>query len=119
MPRDSIRVVYNHLDNVARQLAFLADEMVKNEAEIMRSTAENMVPVRTGLLRSTIKSVKTGLASYEVEANTKYAGYVEWGTRYMNAQPYMTPGYAAGLLALPVEARKFGVNIKRVARGGR
>ena len=29
----------------------------------------------------------------EVAPHTNYAGYVEWGTRFMNAQPYVRPAY--------------------------
>ncbi|MFQ8894288.1 MAG: HK97-gp10 family putative phage morphogenesis protein [Dorea sp.] len=31
----------------------------------------------------------------EIEPTADYAAYVEYGTRFMNAQPYMRPAYNA------------------------
>lgn len=38
-----------------------------------------------------LESQKPESATYRVTADTEYAVYVEFGTRYMEAQPYMRP----------------------------
>jgi len=38
-----------------------------------------------------LEEAKPGTAEYRVSANTDYAVYVEFGTRYMEAQPYLRP----------------------------
>jgi HK97 gp10 family phage protein len=54
--------------------------------------------VRTGRLRS---SISTSLGSDEeglycdVGSNVEYAGYVELGTRYMRARPFLRPALEA------------------------
>lgn len=54
--------------------------------------------VRSGRLRS---SISTALGSDElgvycdIGSNVEYAGYVELGTRYMKARPYLRPALAA------------------------
>lgn len=48
----------------------------------------------TGTLKRSIKvSIKDNGLTAESQANTEYAGYVEYGTRFMEAQPYMDPAF--------------------------
>lgn len=50
-----------------------------------------MCPVRTGYLKSTIGGNQTSDTTYEVYADAEYAQYVEYGTYKMSAQPYFEP----------------------------
>lgn len=50
-----------------------------------------MCPVRTGYLKSTIGGEQTSDTTYEVYADAEYAQYVEYGTYKMSAQPYFEP----------------------------
>lgn len=48
----------------------------------------------TGNLKRSIKmSTKDSGLTAEVEASAEYAGYVEHGTRFMEAQPYLKPAF--------------------------
>jgi HK97 gp10 family phage protein len=59
-------------------------------AEKVRAQAEKNAPSRTGYLRSSIYAqVQDWVAQIGVEAS--YAYFVEFGTRYMRAQPYLYP----------------------------
>lgn len=62
-------------------------------AERIADFARDLVPVDTGFLQSSIKAVHLSKYS-QVVANAKYAGYVEFGTYRMAAQPYMRPAVA-------------------------
>jgi HK97 gp10 family phage protein len=53
--------------------------------------AKRIVPVRTGRLRASIGTGHIDGNSAVVQASAPYAGYVELGTRYMRAQPYLRP----------------------------
>lgn len=56
--------------------------------------AKFLVPVDTGRLRSSITFQMSTLDSrpaVEVGTNVEYAPFVEFGTRYMRAQPYLIP----------------------------
>lgn len=56
----------------------------------IKHTARKLVPVRTGYLRSTIYSkIREWVA--EIGAEAPYAMFVELGTRYMRARPYLFP----------------------------
>lgn len=74
-----------------------APEMVKvvkkNGAELQQKEMRT-VPVDTGnLKRSILLSVEDNGMTSTVEPTANYAGYVEYGTRYMDAQPYVRPSY--------------------------
>jgi HK97 gp10 family phage protein len=56
----------------------------------MLQTALNLVPVRTGYLRSTLGLEQTANWTFNLYARAPYAGYVEWGTRHMAARLYIT-----------------------------
>ena len=65
----------------------------------VKADAERLVPVRTGYLQSTIFS-KSQQWQIEVGAEAAYAAAVEFGTRNMRAQPYLTPAVEAYLPSL-------------------
>lgn len=60
----------------------------------MQQTAQICVPVDTGFLKDSIElDLLDGGLTAHVEAYAEYAAYVEFGTRYMEAQPYIRPAY--------------------------
>jgi HK97 gp10 family phage protein len=64
---------------------FLVSWAAEVKAEAMR-----LVPVRTGYLRSSIYAkIQEWVA--EIGAEATYALFVELGTKYMQAQPYLFP----------------------------
>lgn len=67
-------------------------QVVKLNGSEMQQRAMRKVPVDTGTLKRSIRLdiTQDGLTA-RVTANTNYAAYVEYGTRFMHAQPYMRP----------------------------
>jgi HK97 gp10 family phage protein len=56
----------------------------------VKTLAKQLAPVRTGHLRSSIYAkIQEWVA--EIGAEATYALFVEFGTRYMQAQPYLYP----------------------------
>ena len=71
--------------------------VVQYHGSEMQTTAQMVcpvAPVNGGTLRDsiTLELIDDGFTA-EVEPHTNYAGYVEWGTRYMDAQPYIKPAF--------------------------
>ena len=65
-------------------------------AEHVKALAKQLVPVRTGYLRSTIYAkIREWVA--EIGAEATYALFVEFGTRYMRARPYLFPAVRENL----------------------
>ena len=55
------------------------------------SDARTIVPYRTGRLHKSIRHRVVSSRTVRISARTRYAVYVELGTRYMMAQPYLRP----------------------------
>lgn len=67
---------------------------VKFHGGEMQETAQICCPVRTGFLKDSIElDITDGGLTAIVEPYADYAGYVEYGTRFMGAQPYIRPAY--------------------------
>lgn len=66
--------------------------------ETFLSIADDLVPVDTGFLQSTLESDNDGWEAY-AEASAEYAQYPEYGTWCQDAQPYFTPAVQEGLQA--------------------
>lgn len=62
-----------------------------NTLEFEREAKAN-APVDTGFLRRGIQS-KVGNLEGRITSTAEYSGYLEYGTRYMVAQPFMKPAY--------------------------
>lgn len=81
--------------------------VVKQNGAGLQAKAQRNAPVGTpastgipgyvgGTLKRSIQlEIKDGGLTAEAEAKAEYAPYVEWGTRYMDAQPYMKPAFHA------------------------
>jgi HK97 gp10 family phage protein len=59
-------------------------------ASDVKALAKQLVPVRTGYLRSTIYAKIRDYVA-EIGAEATYALFVELGTRHMRARPYLYP----------------------------
>lgn len=65
-------------------------EAINVFSDIFMRISQEMVPVDTGFLKSTLKSFGSGM-TIEAEATADYAQYVEYGTWCCPAQPYFNP----------------------------
>lgn len=81
--------------NTARKVAAAARRRVPQPPGIAPRTpwAKNSPSgyVRTGNLKRSIDRVKLEPGKHAVVVNEKYGRYVEYGTRYMIAQPFLAP----------------------------
>jgi len=68
--------------------------VVKMNGSQLQQKAMQNAPVDTGnLKRSITLTFEDGGLTARIKATAEYAPYVEWGTRFMNAQPYIRPAY--------------------------
>jgi len=65
-------------------------EQLANWASDVKEYAKRIVPVRTGRLQGSI-FVRTLDWMVEIGAEAAYAALVEFGTRYVQARPYLFP----------------------------
>lgn len=68
--------------------------VVKRNGAQLQTKAQENAPVVSGTLERSIElDITDGGMTAEVEPSAEYAAYVEYGTRYMDAQPYLKPAY--------------------------
>ena len=79
------------LENAPHTIRVVANRVADREIPKVAEKAKRLAPVRTGRLRNSIYWRKTGFLGYMVGAAVYYAGFVEFGTRYMRARPYLRP----------------------------
>ena len=85
--QQSASVVIKSLDNAC-------EGAIKETCEEIQELAKEYAPVRTGTLRDSI-TMKVDGKTGEVYPTVPYAKYVENGTRYMLAKPFMRPAFDA------------------------
>ena len=79
-----------------RQNVQMADvkKVVRHNGAEMQAKAQQNAPVDTGTLKRSIEiEITDGGMTAEVEPTADYAPYVELGTRFMEAQPYLGPAF--------------------------
>ncbi|MGT2895907.1 HK97-gp10 family putative phage morphogenesis protein [Streptococcus entericus] len=110
----SIKFKVKGVDRLVRQMAYKSKQaQVATEKELERSSlriersAKVNAPVKKGVLRNTIFSIKAGKLTYKVTAPQHYAIYVEKGTRKMRAKPFMAP-------AIDAERPKLINNLRKI-----
>ena len=65
----------------------------KHGAELQKNAKRN-APIDTGTLKRSIGlEIENAGLSAEVEPKEDYSAYVELGTRFMQAQPYLMPAF--------------------------
>lgn len=118
------RLVKNNLPRVMRVVLRSQESMPKALADDVVEKARDIVPVRFGFLRDSIRASKVGRGEYQAHArsteggaNRDYAHFVEYGTSKMTAQPFMRPAYLImRRVTLEREVIKFGTIIEIAAR---
>jgi HK97 gp10 family phage protein len=111
----TVRIDASEVHALADDLRRAGDEM-PGKAEVvvakvghdMQATAQEIVPVDTGHLKSTISLDLVGLG-FDLGPTAEYGGYVELGTSRMNPEPYLGPAYDAHLPNLEKALGQVGV----------
>ena len=69
-------------------------KVVRHNGSEMQKKAQKNAPVDSGTLKRSIGlEINEGGMVAEVEPTADYAPYVELGTRFMEAQPYLKPAF--------------------------
>jgi len=86
---DKLKVVLEGKTNLSA-----VKTVVKANGAGLQTKAQRNAPVDTGFLKRSIGlAISDGGLTATVEPTAEYAPYVEWGTRYMEAQPFVRPAF--------------------------
>lgn len=78
------------LNRAGGKTAKQANQVIKNNAEKGMAIAKQKAPVDTGFLKENIVTEYKPNEAV-IHSRAGYSGYQEFGTRFMNAQPFMRP----------------------------
>jgi len=84
-------VTSNHIKPLQRSMHINAELAAARSARVIARDAAANAPVLTGALRDSIRAEPAGYADWYVAVGAPYGEYIEFGTMYMNAQPYLLP----------------------------
>lgn len=85
-------VVFNRIPALIAAVEANSRTAPMRAAEKIAASAKAYAPVDTGYLRSSIRAVSVSAGKEaDVVVSAPYAAFVEYGTRYMPAQPFLYP----------------------------
>lgn len=96
--------------NKSKQVQQAVDQEINRSALRVERRAKQLAAWDTGWMSNNIYSMMTGLAQAEVISPADYSIYVEKGTRYQMAQPFVFP-------ALKAEQPLLMKNLNKLMRG--
>lgn len=102
----SFVVTRNRIPALMAAMPGLVDAVVEKVAADTMADSQQRAPIDTGNLRGSHYFRKVGNAAYEVGASASYTIYVELGTRFMRAQPFLVPAWVAGRFRLMQALRR-------------
>lgn len=86
-----VGVVTNRFPELAKRAPAIASAVIRFGVEEVEREAKRRAPVRTGALRDSIQGRVLNQHAGDVTVGVEYGPYVEYGTRFAPAQPYLTP----------------------------
>ena len=93
---DGLSELKRGLESKPKDVKPALQRILQKHGAALQQKEMRAVPVDTGTLkRSIILDVNYESLTATVEPTAHYASYVEYGTRYMNAQPFVRPSYNA------------------------
>lgn len=78
------------LEKLPQEIQDRVDEGLGEGAKAVAEKAQEIVPVRTGYLKSTIAASRTTLFKWKVQATADYARLVEYGTSRTAPRPFLS-----------------------------
>ena len=96
MAKSTVKITDKRFREAEREIIKQADKALRTSAFAVEAMAKIQAPWRTGNLRNSIQTRFPIPGTAIISANAHYAIYVEMGTRFMAAQPFLIPSFEKG-----------------------
>lgn len=90
MPIEII-VKSDRLPELIARLPDAVNQILARTALSIEAEAKQRAPVRTGYLRNSIQASEVSQLAWRIGVGAEYGVFVEMGTRYQGARPFLTP----------------------------
>lgn len=108
LDKRDLKRIQRKLEKAPENIQRGAQTEITRAAYAIEAGAKRRTPVKTGRLRSSIRTDVKKLAA-DIGTNTEYAPFVEFGTVKQRAQPFLFPAYEQ-------ERKKFIKNLKQLLK---
>lgn len=81
----------SRLNEMANSLAGAIRDALRDAADVFMDNAQSNAPVDTGFMRDHILLTEQSDTSITITSEAGYSGFVEYGTRKMDSQPFFEP----------------------------
>jgi len=98
------------LNKAYRQAPKSAQKVLQNSSEYGKKQGQKYAPKDTWFMHDHIKAKHKGMFESQIESEAGYSGFVNYGTRFMSAQPFFDSMWRDTLA-------KFQKDMQEVARG--
>lgn len=105
-------VKIDRLEAIEARTTLALSRAVEETARNIEAGAKARAPMRTGNLRASIQTHRTGLHEAEVRVGAEYGTFVEHGTRHTAAKPFLAPAVEAERPRFLGRIREAGASIK-------
>jgi hypothetical protein len=102
----SIRIEKDNRAQWKRFYANNADILVGKAAHDCEAAAKASAPIDTGFLRNSIQALKISSGVWQVNVGAAYGVFLEFGTRFMAARPFLYPAFLKASSALNQALRR-------------
>lgn len=102
-----VRIIDNE-DGLRAVIYVREQRLIKKIADLVSNRAKAICPVRSGNLQTSIKVILERNRAF-IGSDLYYATYVEGGTQFMAARPFLRPAILEVLSELKVKAKIEGV----------
>lgn len=100
MIQSDTKISFNNFQSFKQLVIADVRKINEDAAEVQESMQQQLCPVDTGLLKSTIEIKREGedvIKIVEGSEQADYWSFVEYGTEYQSAQPHIRPAHAAAV----------------------
>jgi HK97 gp10 family phage protein len=84
-------VKVDRLPEIIAKLPDAVSQVLAKVALDIESDAKTRAPVKTGHLRGSVQAGQESQLAWRIGVGAEYGIYVEMGTRFMGARPFLTP----------------------------
>lgn len=98
--------VHGGTANLIKTVRSNSNQLAYNYARNVEMFAKVKAPVRTGNLKRSIQRTLISPGHHKVTVGAYYGVYVEYGTRYMHAQPFFRPAIELARQKLQIDMRR-------------
>jgi HK97 gp10 family phage protein len=105
--------VSNMLKQFGKEGRKIAADITEINAKDIERDAKKLAVVDTGKMRQGVVAEKIKPSAWTITAYEVYSSFIEFGTRYISARPFLYPSWKSGAIKYTTDMRNAFVNLTK------